>query len=204
MKSDRRIFLIFQRSWIFICLVLFVFCGTQMGCTSFSRVWNSDVVVRNDSGMSVNLLAIRQLTRLDCGAASLAAVMTYWGENITQEDIKDELGKPQKHGYALVSLRDFAISRGFSAYILSATMDDLKDQCGVGRPCIVTYKTGRKTRHSVVVTKIQPGLSDHYLIVMDPTKGKEISLKEKWFISRWEPLGSPLLLVAKNTKNYQD
>lgn len=173
------------------------------GCAALSEFQHTGVVSPENDKIQVNLLAIKQQGKKDCGAACLATVMNHWGENVSQQDIKKKLGATPKKGYTLGALQTVAQEYGFVAYVFSADLDEVRRQCQLGRPCIVLLKIGNERIHSVVMYNVtnnplEAGKSQ--ILVMDPAIGRSSIIPSDIFLPRWNSLGCPVLLVAKEQK----
>ena len=70
------------------------------------------VAVLAASSLDVPFVAQRRDT---CGAASLAMVLRYWGDDVSHDDVARTLLAPELHGIAGSRLADFARGRGMEA-----------------------------------------------------------------------------------------
>lgn len=168
------------------------------GCASIRKALDGGVVKSDLNGHpEIDFEAVKQLTRVDCGAACLAFVLPQWGNDYTLKQIEAELPSPGRFGYSLAQLQSFAASKGLFAFLFSGTVDDLRKQTALGRPCIIVYQVNQDANHAVVVTGlIDGGTSDPKFLVMDPGKNKISTVKQKWIEPRWKALQSPILLVG--------
>lgn len=172
------------------------------GCATVAQVFQTGVVKLDSSGNAgVDFAAVRQMNRIDCGAACLAAVLKHWDCVCTEQDIVAALKRPEDNGYTLDALQSFAKSKGFDAYLFSGTLADLRKHTALDRPCIVVYRVSAHANHAVVVLRVddQAGAQPK-LIVMDPAHGEMLAMDESWLASRWRAVGSPLLLVGAAAK----
>jgi hypothetical protein len=124
--------------------------------------------------------------------------MAYWGEPVSPRDVARALGRPPEGGYRLDQLKAFAESRGLAAFLIEGTLEDLRRQCGRGRPCVVVYRSGPDANHSAVVVRVgnEPGESAS-LLLMDPAGGRFVERSYRSLRAGWESAGFPLLLVAR-------
>jgi ABC-type bacteriocin/lantibiotic exporter with double-glycine peptidase domain len=142
--------------------------------------------------------SVRQRRTTDCGLASLIAVMDYWNVNIPLQKAKTEIGPAPREGYSLNELKQYAETKGLVAFIMPGTIETLSYHTSLGRPCIVVYKKGDGSNHGVVVLQVDDSNKESIILkIMDPVIGRVISVSDIWLIKRWEPLGYPILLVAK-------
>ena len=168
------------------------------GCASIRTALDGGVIKTGLNGRpEVDFAAVKQLSRVDCGAACLAFVMPQWGSEYTLKQIEAELPAPGRFGYSLAQLQSFAASKGLFAFLFSGTVEDLRKQTALGRPCIIVYQVDHDANHAVVVTGlIDEDASDPKLRIMDPDKNKISTVKQKWIEPRWKALQSPILLVG--------
>src|SRR3989442_2020275 len=73
------------------------------------------VAVLAASTLEVPFVAQRKDT---CGAAALAMVLRYWGDDATHDDVARTLLTPELHGIAGSRLAEFAPGRGLEAVAL--------------------------------------------------------------------------------------
>ena len=172
------------------------------GCATIKEVFQTGVVKLDSSGNAgVDFAAVRQMNRIDCGAACLAAVLKHWDCACTEQDIVAALKRPEDNGYTLDALQSFAKSKGFDAYLFSGSLADLRKHTALDRPCIVVYRVSANANHAVVVIRVDDQVSAQpKLIVMDPARGEMLAMDESWLAPRWGALGSPLLLIGAAAK----
>ena len=169
----------------------------MLGCSSVSEFIREGGIETGDRAPPrVNFTAIRQMGRVNCGAACLSAVFDYWGEQIPQQDIVAALGRPRESGYSLKQLQVYATRLGYDAFLLEGSLEELKKQTGLGRPCIILYQTTRTDNHSVVVITVEDGDDGALWVVMDPADGTIKRIRQRCLQSPWQAIGCPLLLVG--------
>lgn len=87
-----------------------------------------------------------------CGPAALAMVMSYYGVNITQEEIAEEIYQPGLKGTLSVQLVLYPIQKGFEAEMYNGNFDDLKEKIKAWFPLIVSVKEdGKDKAHYMVI-----------------------------------------------------
>lgn len=74
---------------------------------------------------------VRQTGEHDCGAAAMVAMLSYWQKPAKISDVKTENGRTR---LSAGELRKFAKRRGFDAFAIHGTFDDLKHELSEGRP----------------------------------------------------------------------
>ena len=150
------------------------------------------VAVLAASSLDVPFVAQRRDT---CGAASLAMVLRYWGDDVSHDDVARMLLAPELHGIAGSRLADFARGRGMEAIAYRGDMANLRDFVGRGRPLIVAWDMGRGRYHDVVVVGFDEERGA--VIVHDPAAGASRSVARTVFEKRWQAAGYWTLLVAR-------
>lgn len=176
----------------FVCLVASAFCG----CASFDLLSESGVLTTDQGMPQVNLLAIRQVSSTDCGVACLTGVLNYWGDKVTQREVKDILGAPPEGGYSLGALSDYAESRGFGAFVFAATPQDIDQQCQLGRPVILCYRKSSRRNHCIIIESVAD-VSNATYVIIDPANGKRTVAHLTSLERDWKALGSPVLLIGR-------
>jgi len=129
-----------------------------------------------------------------CGAASLAMVFKYWGKNISQYAIADEIYDKSKKGISSGSLKSYSEECGFLAFIYKGELENIKENIKKGRPLIVALsaKTPRIFHYIVFV-----GFDENQslILVNDPYSGKLKEMKLEEFIKKWKESNNWTLLV---------
>src|SRR5262245_36855095 len=107
----------------------------------------------------------------DCGAASLAMVLTHWGRPCTPEEIAAAC-PPSEAGNRAGSLRDLVRNRGLEGFLIHGSFEDLNKELTSGRPVIVglvkPYINGGYTHYEVVVA-VNPWKK--LVATLDPARG---------------------------------
>ena len=136
----------------------------------------------------------RQKADNDCGAASLAMVLTHWGLPATPQDIAAAC-PPSPAGSRAGHLRDLVKSRGLKAFLVHGTLDDLNKELSAKRPVIVglvkPYATNALDHYEVVVA-INPWKK--LVATLDPAGGPRQNTYAG-FLQEWEPAKCLTLVV---------
>lgn len=130
---------------------------------------------------------------LQCGPASLAGVLNFWGAEVTPEKIAASIYSPTARGTLDIDMALYARKKGFKARQYSGSMEDIRARIDSGRPLIVLVDLGRwlyRQDHFMVVV----GYYENGLIVNSGKKEKEF-LTEREFLKSWEKTGRWTLLV---------
>ncbi|MGD2080352.1 MAG: C39 family peptidase [Nitrospirota bacterium] len=128
-----------------------------------------------------------------CGPASLAGVMNFWGVEVTPEDIAGEIFSGGAKGTLNIDLALYARGRGLEARYFGGTLGGIRDSIDAGYPVIVLVDLGlwlyRKDHFMVVV-----GYSEGGLVVNSGREEHKFVTTED-FVRTWEKAGSWTLLV---------
>jgi ABC-type bacteriocin/lantibiotic exporter with double-glycine peptidase domain len=138
---------------------------------------------------------VRQVSQIDCGAAAIAMVVTFW-TNEPSEQLLAALRPVPAPGIEARRLRDFARQRHLRAYLVSGTIADLERELAAGRPILVglykPLKKGSLTHYEVVVGfNRQTGT----VVTLDPAKGwRQNNLPN--FLEEWKHSSNLTLVVV--------
>jgi ABC-type bacteriocin/lantibiotic exporter with double-glycine peptidase domain len=141
---------------------------------------------------------VRQTGEHDCGAAAMVAMLSYWQKPAKISDVKAEGAKTR---LSAGELRTFAKERGFDAFAIHGTFDDLKHELSEGRPVLVgvgkPYSKGKLLAHYQVVVGLNP--KQERVLLMDPGTGYQTNTLAG-FDSEWKPTGRvTLVMIPANT-----
>jgi ABC-type bacteriocin/lantibiotic exporter with double-glycine peptidase domain len=132
-----------------------------------------------------------------CGAASLAMVFKYWGQEISQYTIADAIGREDGKGLRGEDLRDFSERSGFSAFLFEGELDGVKGHLQKGRPVVVAIRSKRARLYHYIVLV---GFDDASAVILanDPRDGKLVRIAYKKFLTLWgRSKAWSLLIVPK-------
>lgn len=138
---------------------------------------------------------VRQQSEVDCGAAAIAMVVTYWtGEPSAR--LLGELRPVRKPGLEAGRLREVARRRDLAAYLVSARIADLERELAAGRPVLVGLVKpqieGALTHYEVVVgLNRQKGI----VVTLDPALGWQQN-QLRGFLAEWKPAANLALVVV--------
>lgn len=135
-----------------------------------------------------------------CGAASVAMVVHYWKNQhpalgLVVEDLEkihDQLYSPEVQGIPLADMTRYLQERGFHAFTMRASWQDLEDHLSKGRPVIAGLRKNPKANlHYVVVV----GLEGARVLVNDPARRRQSAMKRPAFEKNWN-LAERWMLLA--------
>lgn len=140
---------------------------------------------------------VKQKSQVDCGLAALAMVGGAWGQTWTVEDLRRDV-KMSAKGAKLGALRDAARARGFEAYAIAGTYQDLQRELTKGRPVMLglqlPFEQNRALHHYEVVVAMNP--RDGTVVTLDPATGKYLQRSKAVLDKEWKPVGYPTLVVV--------
>jgi len=119
-----------------------------------------------------------------CGPASLASVLNYWGVHVTPDGIAKEIYSKSARGTLTIDMIIFAQKKGLNAIHYKGSVEDLKKNIDSGYPVIVFVDYGislYQVNHFMVVI----GYSGNDVIV-NSGKDKEKFISEEDFTKAWE------------------
>jgi hypothetical protein len=156
--------------------VLAVFIAAATHGRTSSEVW-SDVLRRyrgEGAGMGLGS-AFQQRSSHTCGAAALAYVLTFLGDEVFESDLVRIRTPGEQGGYSLLELQQLARTRGLDARGFKGGWDDLPSE---GRPPVIAHLSAG---HFVVVHQTE---SDRVLF-FDPAKGQLVTMGRNRFEAEW-------------------
>lgn len=115
----------------------------------------------------------RQLDSMDCGAACLKMVSSYYGSSYSIQFIREKCGITRQ-GVSALGICDAAEEIGLKSFVIDVSYESLIEE--VSLPCIIHWRQ----RHFVVVYKA----NEKYVWVADPAVGRIKYSKEK-FLEGW-------------------
>jgi len=188
LKRKKRSFILVH-SYLFKFIFYIFLLSLQFNLVSFGSS------CQNNS-FFIDVPFIRQEKNF-CGAASLAMVFKYWGKNISQYSIADEIYDKSKKGINSESLKSFSEDRGFLAFIYRGELENIKENIKKGRPLIVAVIAKAPSGfHYIVIVGFDENLS--LILVNDPYSGKIKEVKLQKFTKRWKKSNYwTLLLLPK-------
>jgi ABC-type bacteriocin/lantibiotic exporter with double-glycine peptidase domain len=133
--------------------------------------------------------------RYQCGPASLASVLNYYGCRITPEEIADAIFRRELKGTLSIDLILFAQRMGFEASAYRGTVADLQGHVAGNRPLIVFQNVGDpflSLRHYSVVI----GYDDTKgIIILHSGKHRDKVISYDRFLRSWEEMDYWTLLI---------
>lgn len=114
--------------------------------------------------LSTNAIYVKEVpfypqTQYQCGPASLATVLNYWGRHVTPEEIAQEIYRPQMKGTLSLDLWRYAKTQDLQASVQQGSWEFLEMQVGRERPVIAFLNFGFREvplGHFLVVVGVDP------------------------------------------------
>ena len=128
-----------------------------------------------------------------CGPASLASVLNFYGYAVTPGEIQREVGLKNVKGTLTIDLVLFALNRGFHVKEYSGGLDDLKRTVSEGYPVIVLVDYGMgfyQLNHFMVVIGYTP---EGVIVHSGRQRAKLIPYKN--FLKAWKKVNYWSLLI---------
>jgi predicted double-glycine peptidase len=165
-------------SFLFLFFVLLCSCST---------------IPENSRGHIIENVPFYAQTSYQCGPASLAGVLNYWGIKVTPDEIAEEIYSASARGTLDIDMVLYARKRGLLVTQYEGTVEDLRKNIDFRHPLIVLVDYGfsfvRKNHFIVVI-----GYNDHGVIVNSGKKKGKFVL-EKDFLKSWEKTKFWTLLI---------
>jgi len=135
-------------------------------------------------------------TEYQCGPASLAGVLNFWGVRITPEEIAEEIYSKSARGTLNIDIVLYAQKQGLKAIQYEGTMEELRKNIDSRHPIIVLVDYGFfsiQANHFMVVI----GYNEDGVIV-NSGKDREKFISEKDFVRSWRKTKFWSLLIRPN------
>jgi predicted double-glycine peptidase len=135
-------------------------------------------------------------TNYQCGPASLAGVLNYWGIKVTPDEIAGEIYSSSARGTLDIDMVLYSMKKGLRASQYEGTIGDIRKNVDSRHPIIVLVDYGfsliQKNHFMVII-----GYNDHGVIVNSGKDSKKF-ISEKDFLKSWEKTKFWTLLMTKN------
>ena len=180
--------------------VLFIgFILTVAGCATAEP----PLAEQLQASMPANLLYVNRVpfypqTQYQCGPASLAAVLNYWGRDVTPDRIVKEIYRPPMKGILNADLWQYAKSQNLRATIEHGSWEFLERHVSLNRPVIAFVNFGLQQvpmGHFLVVVGLDP--NDKSVITYSGLN-KDERIPYEGFKAAWEKTDYWSLLIEPN------
>jgi ABC-type bacteriocin/lantibiotic exporter with double-glycine peptidase domain len=140
----------------------------------------------------------------ECGPASLAAVMNFWGRSVTPEQIGEQIYRPKIRGTLSLDMWQYAKAQHFLASIHQGSWEFLERQMSRKRPVIAFLNLGFRQvpiGHFLVVVGLDP--SERSVIVYSGGN-RNLHIPYDRFEDAWEKTNHWALLVEPAAEEPSD
>jgi predicted double-glycine peptidase len=166
-------------------LLLFCCCLSLWSCAS-TPTWEGSGQQRPSHVIYVDHIPFYPQLEYQCGPASLAAVLNYWGKNVTPEDIAGQIYSPKLKGTLSLDMWQYALSQNMDAEMHNATLEHIREHLLRREPVIVFLKLGYQwlpVGHFVVVVGLD---AQDKSVIMYSGRQKNSRMRYERFLSAWE------------------
>jgi predicted double-glycine peptidase len=163
---------------------MFLFLAFLCSCTSTQEITQSHIVED---------VPFYPQTTYQCGPASLAGVLNYWGIMVSPDEIAEEIYSASARGTLDIDMVLYAQKKGLLATQYEGNFRDVRKNVDSGHPIIVLVGYGfsliQKNHFMVII-----GYNDHGFIV-NSGKNKKKFISEMDFLTSWEKTKFWTLLI---------
>lgn len=163
-------------------LVLFMMMGCASGASKSMAVSQAGL----SSFVYVEGVPFYSQTEYQCGPASLAAVLNYWGRAVSPEEIAETIYIPRLKGSLNLDLWRYAMDQGLDARIHRGSLQDLEMELLQNRPVIAFLNLGYRfypVGHFLVVVGLDP---QQGAVIVNSGKEKDKRIPYKKFLAAWK------------------
>ena len=142
------------RAVVAVCFAL-----SMVGCVSAEQFLTGEERPLSPSAFYVKQVPFYPQTQYQCGPASLATVLNYWGRHVTPEQIAQEIYRPGMKGTLSLDLWQYAKAQDFQASVRQGSWEFLETQVSRERPIIAFLNLGFRQvplGHFLVVVGVDP------------------------------------------------
>jgi len=140
--------------------------------------------------------------KMTCGPTALRMVISYFGKQVSEEEILQKIGGIKKFGVRTIKLADFAKSLGFKTYCYSYNKKLSKGKAEIKKPSKFDILKFLKKKIPVILSvrsfilfNKKPSNNGHFIIITkyekgefyynDPNDGKKHKIKEADLLFAW-------------------
>jgi len=188
----RALHLLSRLAPAFVLFSLIIFQGCAAGPDSVT----SEVPPSIGSG-KVNNVPFYPQVSFQCGPASLAGVLNFFGEGVTPDEIAEAIFRRDIRGTVTLDMVLYARKRGFFAEWYNGSVDDIRRSVDERVPLIAMVDFGfagvRKHHFMVVVGYTPEG------VIANSGKTREKLISWKDFLARWNRTKRWALRIEQET-----
>jgi len=154
----------------------------------------SDITVLNNNVQYIEHVPFYPQETYQCGPASLAGVLNYWGVDVTPDDIAREIFSESARGTLNIDMVLYAQSKGLQANYYRGNIEDIQRNISCGFPMIVLVDFGfmlYQANHFMVIV----GYNENSVVVNSGKyQGRLLSWKD--FKKAWGKANYWTLFIA--------
>lgn len=132
-----------------------------------------------------------------CGPAAMASVLGYHGDNISQEEIAEEVYTPKLDGALISDMENFARGRGYDAETVSGDTSSLEKEIDEGVPVILLVDKGRwmvSVPHYYVVYGFD---TENRVFIVNTGEEEGVEISYERLDREWEKMNRLMLIVKQ-------
>jgi ABC-type bacteriocin/lantibiotic exporter with double-glycine peptidase domain len=168
------------------------------GC---AQTFTPDLAQRlDDQPLYVEGVPFYPQKKYQCGPASLAAVLNYWGRNDSPEQIAQAIYLPRLKGSLGLDLWRYARDQGFDARMREGSLEDLQVHLARKQPVIAFLNLGFTffpIGHFLVVVGLDP---EQQAVIAYSGTEKDKRIPYKKFLSDWKKTHYWSLVITPKEK----
>jgi ABC-type bacteriocin/lantibiotic exporter with double-glycine peptidase domain len=152
--SEGRVRMLHTTGWLF-CLAAML-----PGCMTVEQRLGGTDRDPSPRALYIQEVPFYPQRQYECGPASLAAVMNFWGYRVTPEQIGEQIDRPKLTGTLSIDMWQYARAQHFLASIHQGSWEFLETQMSRQRPVIAFLNLGFQQipiGHFLVVVGLDPG-----------------------------------------------
>lgn len=177
-----------------IAIILFI-CASGCAPERTARVSDDPLLNKADRYYIPQVPFIKQRKNF-CGPASIAAVLNYWGKDISQDDVASELYIAPAKGTLNIDIAGYVMKHGLWAQEYNADFEGLKPYIRANIPVVVLQELGLaplvKYHYSILI-----GYDDaNKFVILHTARSQDKKVGYRNFKSSWKHAGNWALIVA--------
>ncbi len=182
--------LMFPIAFCLLPVILFFLCS----CSTVDVRFNSKPIL-------INKVPFYPQDDYQCGPASLAGVLNYWGVGVTPDDVAKDIYSASARGTLNIDMLLYVNKKGLYALQYIGSWDDLKKKINNKYPLIVLVDYGfsvYQANHFMVVV----GYNDDGVVV-NSGKTEHMFIDKEKFLKAWKRTNYWTLLIKQKTEEQQ-
>lgn len=170
--GQKKLYLNLLPPFFYMLIIIMIY-----SCSTVSVQLNSKPII-------INNVPFYPQEAFQCGPASLAGVMNYWGIMISPEDIAKAIYSESARGTLTIDMLIFANKNGLYAQQYEGGIDDIKEKIDRGYPLLVLVDLGfylYKAYHYMVII----GYNNEGIIV-NSGRNEKLFIDKERFLNMWK------------------